>query len=581
VIVTQNFSRAKKSVSPHFQFFVLSLALLASFIPTARAVDTCFGSGDAMIAACGRMIASDKLVTRDLSIVHNNRGDAYRNKGEYDRAIADFDEAIRLNPKFAIAYYNRGNSHWHKGEYDRAIADFDEAIRLDPKMDDAYQNRANTWKYKGDLDNAMTDLNAAIRINPKNALAYSTRGEIWRLKGDLDRALSDLDQAIRYRQDPLFLCRRGETWRYRGDLDHAFADFDKAIHIYPDFALAYAGRGLTWEKKGNLAQARSDFDRALAIPEFKFDTNPEAQATSRARLSALDSGAEQPSIPAVPAKAGSQTSIPTPIVSIPALLPATAQPSAAKQGRRVALVIGNAAYKNVSELANPHNDAEAIARSLRNIGFDSVSLVDDATREKLVDSLRVFAGEADTADWAMVYYAGHGIELSGQNYLIPVDAKLAADRDVQFEAVPLGQVLAALEGAKKLKIVLLDACRVNPFMQQMQRTEAAAAIAVDLSSGGKTGTRSIGRGLARVEVQTGPTLVVFAAKDGQTALDGDGPDSPFAIAMVQRIATPGVEINKIFRLVRDDVMEATAGRQEPYTYGSLPGREDFFFVPAK
>ena len=214
--------------------------------------------------------------------------------------------------------------------------------------------------------------------------------------------------------------------------------------------------------------------------------------------------------------------------------------------------------------------------SLRSIGFETVTLASNATREKLLDALRDFTNEAEKADWAVVYYAGHGIEVNGQNYLIPIDAKLATDRDIQFEAVPLDQVMASLEGAKKLKVVLLDACRDNPFMPQMRKTVASDAPAAS-TAGGNVGTRSIGRGLGEVKVQ-GASLVVFAAKHGQTALDGEGGNSPFAVAMVQRIATPGVEINKIFRLVRDDVMEATAGRQEPYTYGSLPGNEDFFFV---
>ena len=218
---------------------------------------------------------------------------------------------------------------------------------------------------------------------------------------------------------------------------------------------------------------------------------------------------------------------------------------------------------------------------MRAIGFDSVTLAVDVTREKMIEALRTFAAAADKSDWAMVYYAGHGIEVNGVNYLIPVDAKLASGRDALFEAMPLDQVMAAIDGAKKLKLVMLDACRDNPFANAATATQAPAAAApVPASNEDNTRsakTRSVGRGLGEVKVQ-GASLVVYAAKHGETALDGEGDYSPFAVAVVQRIATPGVEINKLFRLVRDDVMEATAGRQEPYTYGSLPGREDFFFV---
>jgi len=209
-----------------------------------------------------------------------------------------------------------------------------------------------------------------------------------------------------------------------------------------------------------------------------------------------------------------------------------------------------------------------------------VTLLSDATREKLINTLRNFADDAERADWAVVYYAGHGIEVGGVNYLIPVEAKLATDRDVQFEAVPLDQIMAAVDGAKRLKLVLLDACRDNPFVPHMRRTDLPEAVARTSTGGRQIATRSTGRGLGEVKV-SGATLVVYAAKHGQLALDGDGGNSPFAVAFVQRMATPGVEINKLFRLVRDDVMELTAGRQEPYTYGSLPGREDFFFVAGR
>jgi uncharacterized caspase-like protein len=143
--------------------------------------------------------------------------------------------------------------------------------------------------------------------------------------------------------------------------------------------------------------------------------------------------------------------------------------------------------------------------------------------------------------------------------------------------VPLDQIMAALQGAKKLKLVLLDACRDNPFAPQMRHTAAPEVAENRSTAGGVIRTRSIGRGLGEIKV-SGATLVIYAAKGGQVALDGEGDDSPFAVAVIQRIATPRVEINKVFRLVRDDVMEATAGRQEPYMYGSLPGSEDFFFV---
>jgi len=240
----------------------------------------------------------------------------------------------------------------------------------------------------------------------------------------------------------------------------------------------------------------------------------------------------------------------------------TRPPVAAPPGeRRVALVIGNSNYRAAPVLPNAQHDAEAIAAALRRVGFDTVNLGSDLPKEKLIDALRSFAREAEQADWALIYYAGHGIELGGVNYLIPVDARLETDRDVQFEALPLDQLLSTVEGARKLRIILLDACRENPFARQMRRTVAS---------------RSIGRGLARVEPDGG-TLVAYAAKHGEVALDGDGGNSPFVSALVRHIATPGIEINKLFRLVRDDVLTATGRKQEPFVYGSLPG-EDFYFA---
>jgi tetratricopeptide (TPR) repeat protein len=513
-----------------------------------------------------------------------NRALIWMEKGEYDRAIDDLNQCLRIKPDQVTCQMNRGTIWLRKGNYDRAIADHTVAIGLNPREWTAYHNRGLAWKEKGDLARALEDVDLAISISPREALAYSTRGELWRLMGDLDRAMVDLNKAISVvspdlspSQNPMsvILLRRGDVWRYRGEFDRALADYDEALRYDKDMPLIYTNRGITHERLGDVAQARADFQKALSPTEFVLDTSQAAQVTARARLAALDSGAAEPSILPAPAKVVSQSVIPTPAVSVP-----NEQPAAANQGRRVALVIGNSAYQRVPQLPNPRKDAEAVAASLRNIGFQVVTLASDATRDKLTEGLRAFAAEADTADWAMVYYAGHGLEVNGINYLIPVDAVLKTDRDVQFEAVPLDHVLASIDGARKLKLVVLDACRDNPFAPKIQKTGARDTVAMDSTAGGTVGTRSIGRGLGEVKVQ-GASLVVFAAKHGQVALDGEGGNSPFAVAMVQRIATPGVEINKIFRLVRDDVMEATAGRQEPYTYGSLPGREDFFFVAAK
>ncbi len=507
-------------------------------------------------------------------LIYNNAALVWGYRGDLDRAMVEFNEAIRIDPKSATSFANRGSLWDDKGQYDRAIADLNEAARLEPKTAGIYNVRSIVWRHMGEYDRSIEDASQAIRLDPKSSLAYANRGTAWRSKGDLDRALIDQDKALQI--DPksaINHVKRGDTHRYKGDSDRAFADYDRALRLAPGYIAALVGRGLTYEKMGDHARARTEFENATTSPHpLKGGIALSALETARARLAAFDSGAAQPIIPAAPSKAAMATSVPTPALTLPAALP-----TALKQGRRVALVIGNSAYKSVPALANPQRDADAVAKSLRATGFDTVTLASDASREKLVDALRIFANEAEKADWAVVYYAGHGIEVNGVNYMVPVDAKLAADRDVQFEAVPLDQVMASVEGAKKLKLVLLDACRDNPFAPQMRKTVVPAAVAASSTAGGAVGTRSVGRGLGEVKV-SGATLVVYAAKHGQTALDGEGGNSPFAVAVVQRLATPNVEINKLFRLVRDDVMEATAGRQEPYTYGSLPGREDFFFV---
>src|SRR5882724_8752890 len=232
--------------------------------------------------------------------------------------------------------------------------------------------------------------------------------------------------------------------------------------------------------------------------------------------------------------------------------------------KRVALVLGNSAYQNVAPLANPVNDSAKIAATLKDAGFDVVDSRRDLPAAETRRALRDFADRARDADIAVVYYAGHGIEVDGANYLIPVDARLERDTDVYDEALSLERVLVAIEPAKKLRLVILDACRDNPFARTMKRTVAS---------------RAIGQGLAKVEPANPNVLIAYSAKAGSTAADGDGKNSPFTTALSHHIATPGLDVRRAFGFVRDEVLKTTGNKQEPFVYGSLGG-EDVPLVPA-
>jgi uncharacterized caspase-like protein len=245
------------------------------------------------------------------------------------------------------------------------------------------------------------------------------------------------------------------------------------------------------------------------------------------------------------------------------LLLAVCRPALAE--KRVALVIGNSAYQNVAGLPNPVNDGAVMAATLKDAGFDVVDSRHDLTAIEMRRALRDFADRSRDADIAVVYYAGHGMELDGTNYLIPVDAKLERDTDVYDEAFSLDRILVAVEPAKQLRLVILDACRDNPFAKVMKKTAAL---------------RSVGRGLAKVEPTSPNTLIAYSAKAGSTALDGDAKNSPFTMALAKHIAKPGLDVRKAFGFVRDDVLKDTGNRQEPFVYGSLGG-EDLPLVPAR
>jgi tetratricopeptide (TPR) repeat protein len=428
------------------------------------------------------------------------RGAAYRLKGEQDLALADYEAAIALDPSHAVAFGGRGTVLGIKKEYERAIADFDTALRLDPSYASVLRARALAKSELGRLDEAIADYDAAIRLDPYLAIAYNGRGHVYSKKGDRDRAL---------------------------------ADYDAAIRLEPTLVVALGNRALNYMARGNHNAAIADLERVLTLPAGSPEDR-NRQQLARERLARLAS--------AKSASAAGQR----------------------KAYSRVALVIGNSAYQQVAALPNPANDAKAVAASLRRLGFTSVVELKDATRAQMEKALKDLGDLSATAEWSLVYFAGHGIEIGGISYLIPVDAALRRDTHVDDEAISLARVMGKVDGASRLGLVILDSCRDNPFIARMSRSAGA--------------TRSVAAGLAPVEPD-GNVLVAYAARHGTVAQDGTGSHSPFTDALLAHIEEPGLEINLLFRKVRDTVRRQTERRQEPFVYGSL-GSEPVFFRSA-
>ncbi len=243
-----------------------------------------------------------------------------------------------------------------------------------------------------------------------------------------------------------------------------------------------------------------------------------------------------------------------------AILSMVLAPDVAFAEKRVALVVGNSSYQSVPQLPNPSRDATAVAKMFKDAGFDSVDLLLNVGNLEFKRAIRKFENESDQADIAVVYYAGHGLEISGTNYLIPIDARLASDRDADDEAIPLERLVSSADGARRLRLVILDACRDNPFVSTMRRERKVA-----------NNSRGISSGLGRVEPTSTDTLIAYAAKAGSTADDGDGQHSPFTTAVLKDLPVPGLDVRLAFGRVRDDVLKATSSRQEPFVYGSLGG----------
>lgn len=237
------------------------------------------------------------------------------------------------------------------------------------------------------------------------------------------------------------------------------------------------------------------------------------------------------------------------------------QPASAEN--RVALVIGNGSYEQVPRLLNPPRDAEDIGHALERLNF-KVTQIKNATAQEMRKAVIDFGRAAEGLEMAIVFYAGHGMEVGGENWLVPINAELRSDADIESEAISLRSISLQVSKARQLGLVILDACRNNPFAAKMKRSIS---------------TRAVARGLAPTE-PTDNVLIAYAARDGTTAGDGNGRNSPFTTALLRHIETPGLEISFLFRRVRDDVMTETKREQQPFVYGSLSKEEIYLNAPS-
>jgi tetratricopeptide (TPR) repeat protein len=551
----------------------LTLALLASALwPAASLAQSRAQLGplctsentpaDQQIDACNKIIALKVFSGAQLATVYFWRAVGWNKKGDYAHVIADATEALRLRPDQAL-YNLRGSAYFDKGEYDIAIADFNDALKSGPNGS-IFHNRGNAWRAKGDYANAIADYDRAIKLSPKEAFTYQNRGEAKQALGDLDGALADINEAIRLSPAlPSPLIHRTVIWRAKGDLDRAIADGTEALRLARNppvnimtppgsiMISAYIHRALAYEANGDYAHARADFAAALDIPASDAGSK-ENQATAKVRLSLLS----EPGV--APAKENASAA---PAEQKPASSP---QPAAATgAGRRMALVIGNGAYTGVRALPNPPNDARAVAKSLRDIGFavsEGIDL-DGATMQKMT---RDFLRDAARAQLAVVYYAGHGVQIDGHNYLIPVDVQLVAGHKITESMIDMDTILAGLDDNVRTNILILDACRNNPLDPKVASGEPGRTI--DAGPG-----LAAPGALAKGATLGAGTLIAFATAPGQVALDGEGANSPFSAALSRHIGTPGLEVQQMLTRVRAEVVAATRNKQVPWSNSSLLG----------
>jgi tetratricopeptide (TPR) repeat protein len=392
-------------------------------------------------------------------------------------------------------------------DFNGVIADCSKVLRLDPKNVDALAFRAASYQRKGDYGRALADANEAQRLGPKSILAHNVLSGFYNRNSDYDRALAEANESLR---------------------------------LGPNGMYGLKNRGMSLENKGELGEALASYRAALALDPQRQERAGRESAEGIERIE-KKLAIRTPATPSL----GPEQSSPTPSEAL-GVIP----------GRRVALVIGNGEYRFANRLPNPPNDAADLVQLLKKLGFDVVDGI-NLDHNRMVDAIREFGHKLDQTAIALFFYAGHGLQVSGNNYLVPIDAKLERAGDLNFEAIDINLVLQQMEATRRVNLVFLDACRDNPLSRSLARS---------------LGTRStaVGSGLASIQSGVG-TMISFATRPDTVALDGEGRNSPFTAALLKHLATPNVDVGLLMRRVRADVIATTREKQEPWDNSSLVG----------
>jgi tetratricopeptide (TPR) repeat protein len=501
-----------------------------------------------------------------LDSAHATRGLAYFYKGDYDRAIAGYDQALKLNPTKDIFYENRGRVYFGKGEFDHAIADFDQALKLNPKNYRSYESRADVYFDKRDWENAIQDYTATLQLKPDDANAHLGRGNAYRAKGDYDRAIDDLNEAIRLVPNhALALDSRGAVFVAMKEYERAVPDLGEAIRLSPNFPDPYVQRASAYLGQGDTARALADAEEAIRLdPKYPggYQARGEVKERSGDYRGALDDFEQTLAYGdtafAAKARAGrdrvlaAQTSTDTsekrPGTTAALSAPPKAPDTAPALGRRVALVVANGAYRD-APLANPKVDADLVAASLEKTGF-IVSVKKDLGLDALEQAVDDFADSAKGADVALFYFAGHGFSIAAggrqQNFLMATDADFHARTGLGLErgGEPLEHVEETIIGHARATLIFVDACRDVPTLA----------------------SRGVGsRGFAPFDASAfDGAFVVISTRSGRTAADGvAGQGSPFARAFASILPTPRLRIEDAYARIREKVRAETSGEEVP------------------